>query len=127
VVTRSRSAYGSSCSAGRSTGSERTPTPAGIIRITAMPVSAMNIDVPINIDVSIDVGDIAIDICAVDVSPVDIGAAYITPVDVGAVEIARRSVLYSRLHVATATRYAAATRYTASTPTAATTPTLSLC
>ena len=67
----------------------------------------MNIDVPINIDVSIHVGDIAVDICAVDVSPVDIGAADITPVDVGAVEIARRSVLYLRLHVTTATRYAA--------------------
>jgi hypothetical protein len=67
----------------------------------------MNVDVPINVDVSIDVGDIAIDVCAVDVRPVDIGAADVTPVDVGAVEIARRSVLYLRLHGTTATRYAA--------------------
>src|SRR5262245_17166562 len=91
----------------------------------------MDVNVPVN--VSIHIGDIAIDVCAVevvtvDVSPIDIGAADVTPVDVGAVEIAHRSVLYPRLHVTAATRYtAAAPRYTADTPTAATTPSLSLC
>ena len=75
----------------------------------------MDVNVPVNVDISIHIADIAIDVCAVDVvtvdvSPVDIGAADTTPVDVGAVEIARRSVLYPRLHVTTATRYAAAPR-----------------
>src|SRR5262249_60379398 len=93
----------------------------------------MDVNVPVNVDISIHVGDIAIDVCAVevvtvDVSPIDIGAADVTPVDVGAIEIAHRSVLYPRLHVTAAARYTtAATRYTARTPTAATTPSLILC
>src|SRR5262249_27944780 len=93
----------------------------------------MDVNVPVNVDISIHIRDIAIDVCAVevvtvDVSPIDIDAAVVPPFDVGAVEIARRSVLYPRFHVPAATRYpAAAPRYTAGAPTAATTPSLSLC